>query len=292
MKRLLTIGQVAARLGRSVDFVRQRTNDGELQAEPRGKGKYRHYTEAAVAAFEAKQQRHRSPPRVHAQPKRASPSPRPPRPIRPPVDAGPFADDRPFCYEQLDVEPSAPPPPRAPSPVERVYLDTLIAGGMLSAPWGLTEEWRGKLHADLEEYVTLERFPMGGSATSASTIRHHVDSVLAPYHDAKKEEEKRRHASEAAARAAEDRRQALIRYGQQLLEHELATWAWDDPKDQARRDVDLVLQAEVKGDWEERAVRELVQDQLDRYEEDDEDEDDEGDEDVDEDEAGGENLED
>src|SRR5439155_7585940 len=204
MKRLLTIGQVAARLGRSVDFVRQRTDDGELQAEPRGKGQYRHYTQAAVAAYEAKQRRHRRPLRAHPQPKRASPPPRPPRPVRPPVDPRPFADDDPFWDEPLDVEPSAPLPPRAPSPIERVFLDMLITGGILAAPWGLPEEWRGKLQADLERYVTLERFPMGGSATSASTaIRHHVEAVLTPYHDAKKKEEEQKRAREAAARAAE-----------------------------------------------------------------------------------------
>src|SRR5713226_7091686 len=32
---------------------------------------------------------------------------------------------------------------------------------------------------------------------------------------------------------------------------------------------DLVLEAEVRADWEERAVRELMQEQLDQYEEDD-----------------------
>jgi len=282
MKKLLTIGQVAARLGRSVDFVRQQTDDGELQAEPRGKGQYRHYTQAAVAAYEAKQRRHRRPLGAHPQPKRASPPPRPPRPVRPPVDPRPFADDDPFWDEPLDVEPSAPLPPRAPSPIERVFLDMLITGGILAAPWGLPEEWRGKLQADLERYVTLERFPMGGSATSASTaIRHHVEAVLTPYHDAKKKEEEQKRAREAAARAAEERRCALISYGRQLLENELASWASDDPKDEARREVDLVLQAEVKPDADEQRVRELVTELLDRYQEDDDGDDEEVDDDDD-----------
>ncbi len=293
MKKLLTIGQVAARLGRSVDFVRQQTDDGELKAEPRGKGKYRHYSEAAVAAYEAKQQRHRPSPLVHPQPERASPPPRPPRPVRPPIDPGPFADDEPYWNEPLDVAPSAPPPAPAPSPMERLYLDTLITGGMLAAPWGLPEEWRGKLQTNLEEYVTIERFPMTSSATSApATIRTHVDAVLDPYHDAKKKEEEQKRVREAAAQAAADRRQTLIDYGHQLVEHELATWASDDPKDQARREIDLVLRAEVKSDWEERAVRELVQEQLDRYAEDDEDDEDEDDEELEEGDAGDEEFED
>ncbi len=136
MKRLLTIGQVAARLGRSVDFVRQRTDDGQLKAEPRGKGKYRHYTEAAVAAYEAKEQRHRPPPRAQPQPKRPSPPPRPPRPARPAIGPALFPDDERLWDDELDVEPPTPPSPHAPSPAERVYLDTLIVVGMLGAPWG------------------------------------------------------------------------------------------------------------------------------------------------------------
>ena len=282
MKRLLTIGQVAARLGRSVDFVRQRTDDGQLKAEPRGKGKYRHYTEAAVAAYEAKEQRHRPPPRAQPQPKRPSPPPRPPRPARPAIGPALFPDDERLWDDELDVEPPTPPSPHAPSPAERVYLDTLIVVGMLGAPWGLPEEWRGKLHADLEQYVTIERFPMGDSAFSApTTIRHHVEAVLAPYHDAKKKEEERERAREAAAQAAEERRCALISYGRQLLENELASWASDDPKDEARREVDLVLQAEVKPDADEQRVRELVTELLDRYEEDDHGDDEEVDDDDD-----------
>ncbi len=293
MKKLLTIGQVAARLGRSVDFVRQETDNGELQAEPRGKGKYRHYTEAAVAAYEAKQQRHRTPQRAHAQPRQASPPPRPARPARPSVDRA-LPVEEPFWSEPLDIEPPAPPAPRAPSPVERLYLDTLIAGGILSTSWDLPAEWRGKLQADLQEYVTIERFPMDGSVTSASTtIRQHVNAVLAPYQDAKNKEEEKRRAHEAAVRVAADRRNTLIDYGHKLVEHELATWAPDDPKDQARREIDLVLQAEVKAEFEERAVRELVQEQLDRYQDDDEDEDEnEDDEEVDEEQAGEEDRDD
>ncbi len=297
MKKLLTIGQVAARLGRSVDFVRQQTDEGELKAAPRGKGKYRYYTEVAIAAYEAKTQRHRPSPRAHPQPKRASPPPRPPRPIKPPVEPGSFADDEPFWTESLDVEPSAPPPPRAPSPIERVYLDTLITVGILRAPWGLPADWRGRLQADLEEYVTLERFPMADGPTSASAaIRRHVDAVLAPYHDGKRKEEDQKRAREAAARVAAERRQTLIDYGHQLVEHEVATWASDDPKDQARREIDLVLQAEVKSEWEERTVRELVQEQLDRYdvrdEEDEEEEEDEDDEEVEDGDDGDDELED
>lgn len=282
MKRLLTIGQVAARLGRSVDFVRQRTDEGQLKAEPRGKGKYRHYTEAAVAAYEANEQRHRPPPHGRPRPKPASPPPMPPRRVTPVVDPEPFPDDELRWDDQFEVEQPTPPPARTPSPAERLYLEILIAGGMLHAPWGLPEDWRGKLHADLEQYVTIERFPMRESVLSApTTIRHHVEAFLAPYNEAKKKEEERQRAREAAARAAEERRCALISYGRQLLENELASWALDDPKDEARREVDLVLQAEVRPDWDEQKVRELVTELLNQYEEDDDGDDEEVDDDDD-----------
>ncbi len=106
-------------------------------------------------------------------------------------------------------------------------------------------------------------------------------AFLTPYQEAKKKEEEQQRAHEAAARAAGDRRQALIRYGHQLAEHELASWAWDDPKDEARREVELVLQAEVKADWDEGKVRQLVTELLDQYEEDNDGDDEEVDDDDD-----------
>lgn len=280
MRRLLTIGDVAVRLGRSVDFVRRLTDEGQLKAEPRGKGKYRHYTEAAVVAYEAKEQRHRPRSQARPRPKPPSPPPMPRRRVMPAVDPGLSRNDDVPWEEQFEPESPTPPPPHTPSPAERLYLDTLIVGGMLHAPWGLPEDWRVKVRAELEQYVTIKRFPMQESVSSApTTIRLHVEAFLAPYQEAKKKEEERQRASEAAARAAGDRRQALIRYGHQLVEHELGSWAWDDPKDEARREVELVLQAEVKADWDEGKVRQLVTELLDQYEEnDDEDgEEEEGD---------------
>lgn len=270
MRRLLTIGDVAVRLGRSVDFVRRLTDEGQLKAEPRGKGKYRHYTEAAVVAYEAKEQRHRPRPQARPRPKPPSPPPMPRRRVIPAVDPGLYPNDDVPWEEQFEPEPPTPPPPRTLSPTERLYLDTLILGGMLHAPRGLPEDWRVKVHAELEHYATIERFPMQEGVLGApTTIRLHVEAFLAPYREAKKKEEERQRASEAAARAAGDRRQALIRYGHQLVEHELASWAWDDPKDEARREVELVLQAEVKADWDEGKVRRLATELLDKYAEDD-----------------------
>src|SRR5438105_10934005 len=53
--RLFTIGQVAKRLGRSVDFVRRLDREGFLKSEPHRKGEHRRYREQVVAAYQAKQ---------------------------------------------------------------------------------------------------------------------------------------------------------------------------------------------------------------------------------------------
>jgi hypothetical protein len=54
-----------------------------------------------------------------------------------------------------------------------------------------------------------------------------------------------------------------------VAQRETASWAWDDPAAEARGDVEQVLQAEVKADWEENDVRKLVEERVDRYEEED-----------------------
>src|SRR5881296_3298140 len=60
-----------------------------------------------------------------------------PRRVTPVVDPEPFPDDELLWDDQFEVEQPTPPPPRTPSPAEHLYLDILIAGGMLHARWGL-----------------------------------------------------------------------------------------------------------------------------------------------------------
>src|SRR5216683_2729275 len=120
--------------------------------------------------------------------------------------------------------------------------------------------------------------------TAPSARPRQFDTMSRPFSPrimTRRRRRKNERAREAAAQAAEERRCALISYGRQLLENELASWASDDPKDEARREVDLVLQAEVKPDADEQRVRELVTELLDRYEEDDHGDDEEVDDDDD-----------
>jgi hypothetical protein len=259
--RLLTIGEVAARLGRSVDFVRKETDEGRLRAEPRGEKGHRQYRDAAVTVYEARYGRGgrgtSAPTRKPTIPaRRVSAPPQAARAVRPvPED---FWED--------DLEPMVT-GPRTPTATERVYLNNLVVSGMREAPWDLPADWRAKMHADLEQYITVDRFPYPESQYSAlQGIRLHIEEFLSGYRDAKNKEVERERVREEAASAAERNRRALISYGNQLLELELRTWEYADPTSEARTEVQTVLNAEVKADWEEGDVRDLVNEVLARYE--------------------------
>ncbi len=181
------------------------------------------------------------------------------------------------------MEPSPAPAPQPPTVPELLHLRILRSSEMIGAPWGLPAEWRAKLEAELEDYVTLERFPLNGNPLVTSRqISGHVRDLLEPYRQEQAAEAERQRQEQAAeaerqrkhdqvARAAEQRRQELIDYGRKLAYHETASWASDDPTAEAWRDVELVLQAEVKADWKESDVRKLVEERLDQYEEEEDD---------------------
>jgi hypothetical protein len=278
MGKLLTIGQVAKRLRRSVDYVRRLDDEGILKSEPRRKDEHRRYREEVVTGYLAKQQgqHRRTLARVLSKPARRQPAPRVGLP-----EPHHFLEEDELPDEWIDPSPPAPPTPRQPSLAETVHLDILHLSGMNDGPWALPVEWRAKLNADLKKYITLERFPLNGNPLVTSLqISKHVRDFLEPYREEQAvaaERQRKEQAAEAdrqrqlkqAADAAERRRQELIDYGRQVAQRETASWAWDDPTAEARGDVEQVLRAEVKADWEESTVRELVENRLDRYEEED-----------------------
>lgn len=285
MGKLLTIGQVAKWLRRSVDYVRRLDDEGILKSEPRRKDEHRRYREEVVTGYLAKQQgqHRRTLARVPSKPARRPLAPRSRLP-----EPDPFLEEDELPDEWIDPSPPVPPTPRQPSLTEMVHLDILHLSGMNDGPWDLSAEWRAKLNADLKKYITLERFPLNGNPLVTSLqITKHVREFLEPYREEQAieaERQRKEQAAEAdrqhqlrqAADAAERRRQELIEYGRQLAERETASWAWDAPTAEARGDVEQVLHAEVKSDWEESDVRKLVEERLDRYEEEDNaDEDDE-----------------
>lgn len=260
--KLLTIGEVAARLGRSVDFVRDETDAGRLKAEPRDRNGHRKYREVVVTTYESRYGRGKSGPA----PRTAPPSP--PRQVV--VRRAPPPPPEDFWEEEFE-EPRRWAPP--PTPQEQVYLNGLIADGMRTAPLDLPGDWKLKLMTDLEQFVTIARFPYPQSQfTAMQTIRPHVEGFLHPYHEAKRKEDEKESAREAATRAGQARVRDLIAYGRRLLELVLAKWDWrEDPISDARTEVQTVLDAEVKADWTEGDVRDLVNEVLEAYEPDDDD---------------------
>jgi hypothetical protein len=262
--KLLTIGEVAARLGRSVDFVRDETDAGRLRAEPRQGNCHRKYREASVITYEGRYGR-----RSGALPVQR-PTPPAPRqvPVRRPPPPPPLPED--MWEEELEER-----GPRSPTPKEQVYLSGLIVAGMREAPWDLPGDWRVKMQADLVKYVSIEQFPYPESEwTAMQSIRLHIEGFLHEYREAKKKEEQKASAREAATQAAQARVRELIAYGRRLLELELAKWDWrEDPISDARTETQTVLDAEVKADWTEGDVRDVVNEVLEQYEEEDGDED-------------------
>jgi len=261
----MTIGEVAARLGRSVDFVRDETDAGRLKAEPRRGNEHRKYRELSVITYEA-----RYGGRAPRQAPRPAPAPARPVPVRRPApNPLPLPED----YWEDEVEDRA---PRSPTPNEQVYINILVVRGMNEAPYDLPGDWRVKLQEDLEKFITIDRFPYPESEpTAMQSIRLHIEGFVHAYREYKKKEEDKYRAIQSAEVDARGKVRDLIAYGQRLLELELGTWELDDPKSEARTEVQTVLSAEVKADWTEGDVRELVNDVLGQYEEDDESDDDE-----------------
>ncbi len=281
MSKLLTIGQVARRLRKSVDYVRRLDDEGVLKSEPHRKGEHRRYREEVVTAHQVRQnaQRVRQRPRTIPKPARRPPAARPRIPLGPDPDPFLGEDEGDLPEEFMEPSPDTAPAPRLPTLPELLHLQTLRSSGRSDAPWGLPTEWRAKLEAEIEQYVTLEQFPLNGDFFVARLqISKRVREFLKPYEQEQAAETERQRQEQAAeaerqrkhdqvARAAEQRRQELIDYGRKLAYHETASWASDDPTAEARRDVELVLQAEVKADWKESDVRKLVEERLDQYEE-------------------------
>lgn len=264
--KLMTIGEVAARLGRSVDFVRDETDAGRLKAEPRGQKGHRKYREAAVILYES-----RNPGRSGSTAARPAP-PAPPRQAvgrRPPL---PPPEDE-WDADTEDVDDSVP------TAKERTYLHGLVVSAMREAPSDLPPEWRLKLQTELEDYVTFDRFPdPDGASTAMQMIRLRVEALVHAYNEAKKKDAERERARVIAEFSGPARVRELIAYGKKLLELALSKWERDDPTTDARTEVETVLAAEVKADWTEGQVRDLVNEVLEEYEEDGEEDDDEDDE--------------
>ena len=306
MKRLLTIGQAAERLGLAVDTVRRLEAKGELRAH-RTPGGHRRFHVAVLDAYrKGTGQRSRSKPGRRV-------SPKPKRPPVQPVDPFVELDDDLDEWTEFDAndpdewtdfeQPTTPiampavpnvampaeparidsitpvfSRPRTgdqnPSPDETLRLQTIRNWGLVAIPAGTPALWRAKVAQDLERNVTTENFPVGLRLNDAiELVRGRVSAVLEPYEKEKalegqRVEDERRRAADEKEEAEEQRQiRKLVAHAEHYAWRETMSWDREDRKD-AREEVSEVLGARVGADWSEDNVEELVDDILDKYDDD------------------------
>ncbi len=254
---MLRIGEVADRLGLSVEHVRRLTNTGELSCT-RTAGGHRRFPEDDVAAFEAGH---------------GPGQPQPPPPVqrpRPHVRHRPYTpifDDYPEETEYVgelrehdddewqepDVEPKhAPtrtrrpraatppadrivPPPSVASPSvddaeereaaenareEAARLQNLKNLGMAHIPYDVPPRWHAKVVAELEHRVTAQHIPPWVPSHEQHTVvRGVVEDVLQPYHDEIAQQKARKEAEAAKAKAKAAAKEEATRQIQALINH-------------------------------------------------------------------------
>lgn len=305
-KSSLPIGEAAQRLGLSVDTVRRLEREGKLKAE-RTKGGHRRFRPEVIEAFRRMQGAltrpvtRRGPAHKSQRSRKPASSPRLERvstPLREPDD------DLPECFDDLEElggvedheedEELLPLEPRPSAqrmePVQRnpietpmartevprlqnsdntqedaVRFDNLKRHGLTCIPRDVPPVWRAKVIEDLDRYVTSEWFPSWVPDHEAyQVVRGRVEQVLKPYHDEIAEAAAQQEAEEQARR----RVQALIDHGMSYARRETKS-GWDyAPRIEARQEVEEALKAEVKSDWVERDVRELVDEILGNWDDD------------------------
>jgi excisionase family DNA binding protein len=298
--RLLSVGDVARRLRVSVDVVRSLTESGQLKAV-RTSGRHRRYKPEDV-------ERYRTRGRAAAHARQVEPATKRQRPVYEEPGEPEFEEDHP-TFEELEAE-EARQAARQRSRAEEERLEGWKKRGRELATYtGLPSEWRVKVIENLEDFVTTKRIPPTLAKSEVELIvQAQVNSFVKRYwEDIREGQQKERDAAEARSRADEERRQkereaeeqrrkreederrlkALIAHGLSHARWETMT-GWDrEERERMLRDVERELKDEVKVDWSEANVTDLVDDILeedddddgdDEYEEHEEDEKEEGDE--------------
>lgn len=300
--RLLSVGEVAQKLGLSEDVVRSLMDSGELKAVRTGGG-HRRCPPEAVKQFKARDGRPKADRASTPKTNRRSASTLPPRAIE---EEGVTLEE----YE-AEIERDA---ARERTRAEDERLEGWKKYGRDYARWSiLPPDWHVRVVEDLETFVTTKRIPPTLQAWEAQKIvQARVDSLVKEYRDAEKaRQEKEREAAEERRRVEDERRRAederrqkerdaeelrrkqehetaerlrkqqedeqrlesLVRHGNSRAWSKTITgWDWSEAQ-RARRDVERALKDEVKADWTEDEVDDLVDDVLDDG---DEDEDEEG----------------
>src|SRR6266566_7529659 len=203
MDKLLSIGQVAKRLGVSVDVVRSLDERGDLKGR-RTRGGHRRYLPADVDRVIARRRAGRSGTQT-----RPSRSPGPRRTPPPSVH-----ERRPAEPDDFDVEQDVPSIDElraeaereaaneraaaeakgraAAADAEHQRLEGLKKYGRDLAFYSLPAEWRARVVEDLEEFVTAKRVPVSLPPWQAQEIvKSQVNVFNKQYYDAEDQRRKR-----------------------------------------------------------------------------------------------------
>lgn len=313
MTKHLTIGETAKRLGLQVDTIRKLEGAGQIRAI-RTDGGHRRFDEAEVDRFlrshgksgGPKSGSRRAGPRTS---NRAAPNRDPGTgeftraSVRPDegwedredeLTAEEFDEEEVVSYRPPASPPvryaPAPPPPQQPpeqfpvlgaikalNPIfdpaetERLRLKNIRTIGQGAIPWDAPADFHRQVILDLERFVTTSQFPAELPLHKLSEmVTGRVAGVLRPWREAA---EKAKRAKEAKA-ASERQRNALISKGTDYSHRETADWDFA-PKLDAWAEVKKVLLRDVQPDMTDLEVEDLVDDVLDRWEDEDDEVEDE-----------------
>jgi excisionase family DNA binding protein len=309
MRKYLTIGEAAKRLGLEVDTVRKLERTGKIKAA-RTKGGHRRFTQEEIDRYRRvagkrgpSTRKRRSPPGRSQAARQTAHG----RPVSGALTAESSAiddeltdveDDLPWDdFNEGDEDVDQPPPPAAPraadprlpkpmlyvsrptpaaDPHQQSRLQAIKDQGRAAVPWGVPGEWEGRVIAELERYVNPTQFPAYLSPTKAADIvRSRVAEVLRPYHEAKEKAARDRKAAEEKAKQDKKAKETVDRDRAALIAHgtEYArreTLSWDwTPGNEARVETGKVLDREVQHDFTEMEVEDLVDEVLDQWDDDD-----------------------
>ena len=157
---------------------------------------------------------------------------------------------------------------------EATRVQQLKNHGMASIPYDLPLAWRAKVVEELERRVTGEGVPVWVPDNQQRDLaRGIVEAVVKRYRDDVAQEEARKQAEAAREKAREEAKEKVERRVKDLITHGVKyaddeTRQWDiSAKYDARGEVGEALKLKVKADWTEQEVQDLVDELLDKWEE-------------------------
>lgn len=254
-KKLVSIGEVARRLGVSVDVARSLVDKGELPAA-RTAGRHRLVHPEDLERLETAWASRRRQPNDARRGGGEAPRPSSSRSHLNDDDPDEDAD-----FEFREAIAAAQAGTReAAAGADRHRLEELKRTGARIAQFsGMPPEWHAKVIEQLERCITRERVPPWLSEFEAqSIVRGCVDKVVGEYREAAAQQREKEQARKDV--------DSLITYGKRYAGTRTITWE-EPERSRACREAERALRDEMRRGWSEADARDLVDDVLDEFEE-------------------------